>query len=127
MNWYFYWYYTIYNIYRKVSNDSQFAIFATGFFSIIILFWMYGILSMVLNFYNSIYLLYNNESIFVMIWIGVLLLNYLFLLKKRELLIRFNTYLNVRSSKKDVFFILLSILSIVWLIYGIIIARTNLL
>ena len=123
LNPYFYWYYVIYRIYERTSSDKHFSIFATGLFSIVISFWLLGILSFFLHIFGGFELIYGNAFKLPISIVTILVINYVVLLNKNNHSIRHSRYLERRNQIKDLIFVLLSIGSIPVLVYVIILAR----
>lgn len=123
MNWYSYWYFTIYSIYKRFSKDSYFDIFATSMFSFFIanfLFCLLIYLSISLNFIefmkkNGIALAFAYSSVFI--------LNYIYFLPKQKQLINYSRYKEVQTTTKSFIALLFSTLSVVLLIITLLHAR----
>ncbi len=112
MNWYFYWYFTIYSIYKRFSKDSYFDIFATSMFSFFIanlLFSVLVYLSISLNFVDFI----KKSSLTIVIpYLIVFVVNYMIFLPKQKQLNYYKRYMEVQNSTKNFVSVLLSVFSL---------------
>ena len=112
MNWYFYWYYTIYSIYKRFSSDEYFNIFATSMFSFFVASFVIGTLSYAFILLGEPKLLYNNNITIVIIGLCIFISNYILFLPKQRQLEQYEKYKAVQSTTKNIIAILFSILSI---------------
>ncbi len=113
MNWYFYWYYVIYSIYKRLSSDMYFNIFATSMFSFFVSSFVVGTLSYIFIFLGMPKFLYGSSIILVTIFLVIFILNYILFLPKQRQLEQYEKYKTVQSSLKNILAILFSILSVV--------------
>lgn len=111
MNWYFYWYYTIYSIYKNYSKDNYFDIFATGLFSFFVSSLIIGVLSYLFVFINIPNILFSKSVITIIIFILVFIINYIIFLPKKQQIKRFEKYKTIQKRVKDLFAIVLCIIS----------------
>lgn len=111
MNWYKYWYFTIYFIYDKFSKNAEDnKIYSVGMFTLII-YMLYGVLSCLINsVFDSRILKYISHPIFHIIFILVLyMINACLFENEMKVRKARSVYKeNIRQSK-NVFFILLTI------------------
>lgn len=126
MNWYFYWYFTIYSIYKRFSRDRYFDIFATSMFS----FFVTNLLSSLIFYlsfcFDSINNIVRSSSLTIIIpGISVFFINYYIFLPKRKQLRNYNKYIEEQNIAKTVVSILLSIFSVVLLFFIIIQLRNS--
>lgn len=120
MNWYFYWYFTIYSVYKRHSWDKHFDIFATGMFSVFVSCLLIGSIGFLLCFIDLQGLLLNNGINFIIPGIIILIINYLIFLPKVRQMYLYDLYKEKQSTLRDVFTIFISVFSIVIIIlYGI--------
>lgn len=123
MNWYFYWYYTIYSIYKRFSRDVHFDVFATSLFSFFvasILFSFIVYLSIIFDFVD-----FMKISSFTIIipCLCVFVVNYLVFLPKQRQLRNYDKFLEIQTNTKNFISILLSFFSVSALVFSIILAR----
>ena len=112
MNWYFYWYYTIYSLYKRFSYDIHFDVFATGLFSVLVSFLITGTLSFIFIIITNTNPLFTSIVPIFTIFGIVFIFNYsLFLPKTRQLLL-FKKYKEIQHILKDIFVIILSFISL---------------
>lgn len=119
MNFYIYWYFTVYRIYERYSNDKYFDVFATGFFSLFSSSIFYGILVIILHLLNASDFILNSAmglGGFVAIVLGI---NYIYFLPKKRQQRLYQKYKKVQSTQRDIFTIILSIVSIALLVFAI--------
>ncbi len=114
------WYYVIYSIYKRLSSDTYFNIFATSMFSFFVSCFVIGALSYVFIYLGVPKLLYGSAAIITSIFLIIFMLNYILFLPKKRQLENYERYKSVQSSVKNFFAILFSILSIVLLFMTII-------
>ena len=73
MNWYFYWYFAIYSIYKRFSWDKDFDLFATGLFSMLITLSLNCVIIIIALFFSYkdiiIYSKYFLLSFFIVLFI----------------------------------------------------------
>ena len=120
MNWYFYWYFTIYSIYKRLSWDKHFDVFATGMFSLFVNCLFIGSLGFVLYLFDNQGLLMDNFVRFATPIIMIFIVNYFIFLPKQRQLMLYDLYKEKQSTVRDVFTVFISIFSIVVIIlYGI--------
>jgi len=112
MNWYFYWYFTIYNIYKNLSRDKYFDIFATSMFSFFVASLIIGSSSYVFVFLNMSNLLFSTSVTTIAIFGIVFISNYILFLPKERQLKQFEEYKINQNGTKDLFAILFSVFSI---------------
>ncbi len=112
MNWYFYWYFTIYNIYKHLSWDKHFDIFATSMFSFFVASLIIGTSSYVFVFLNMSNLLFSTSITTIAIFGIVFISNYILFLPKERQLKQFEEYKSSQKGIKDLFAIIFSIFSI---------------
>jgi hypothetical protein len=113
MNWYFYWYYTIYNIYKRYSWDNHFDIFATSLFSFFVMCFIIGLssyISLLFNFKNIIFLNIQTMTMFVILTFSI---NYILFLPHKRQTRMYEVFLENYSQTQNIFFILLSLLSVI--------------
>lgn len=120
MNWYFYWYFTIYSIYKRLSWDKHFDIFATSMFSLFVNCLFVGSLGFVLYLFDNQGLLMDDFVRFATPIMIIFVVNYFIFLPKQRQLILYDLYKEKKSTVRDVFTVFISIFSIVVIIlYGI--------
>jgi len=119
MNWYFYWFYTIYNIYNRLSWDKHFDIFASGMFSIIISFWVIGILNVVFILLKLTDILLISKYTFPSIFVFIILLNGIYFLNKSRQIRQYNNYKEQQSTTRNLIAIIFSVLSVVIFLFTI--------
>jgi formate hydrogenlyase subunit 3/multisubunit Na+/H+ antiporter MnhD subunit len=120
MNWYFYWYFTIYSIYKRFSLDKHFDIFATSMFSLFVNCLFIGILGFVLYWCNMQGLLLDSAIRFITPIMIVFIINCILFLPKSRQLSWYSLYKEQQSAKRDVITIIICVFSIVVMIlYGI--------
>lgn len=112
MNWYFYWYFTIYNIYKHFSWDKHFDIFATSMFSFFVVSFIIGISNYVFVFLNMPNLLFSTSVITIAISGIVFISNYILFLPKERQLKLFDEYKIKQNGTKDLLSIIFSVFSI---------------
>ena len=118
MNIYTYWYFVFYIFYQKFCKDKHFDIFATGLFSVFVSFFIVGIYGVIIYLTNDDGVLLNARNC-VYIAISVLVSNYIFFSQGEKLRRQYHTFTENRSVIKDLFSLLLTILSIVVFIIGV--------
>lgn len=112
MNWYFYWYFTIYNVYKRFSWDKHFDIFATSMFSFFVSSFFIGLLSYIFFFLNMSNHMFSNSITTIVVFAIIFILNYILFLPKQRQLKQFEKYKTIQSKPKNLFAIVFSILSI---------------
>ena len=119
MNLYFYWYFTFYRFYERFSKDKYFDIFASGLFSLFSSCLFIGILGITqyilgipINFINTA----EKSGLFFGI---IIIINYLIFIPKQRQQRLYTKYKESQSTKKDIFSILLTILSILLVILAV--------
>ena len=126
MNFYVYWYFTIYVIYQRFSRDSQFDIFATGFFSLLASCLVIGGFAMMLFAFGG------QESSIVtpergaggFVFIGII--NYALFLPKQRQRRLYQKYKENQTTSRDIFTIFLSFVSIALFIFAVRLDKFNL-
>jgi hypothetical protein len=88
-------------------------------FSFIVGSFFIGSLSILLSFIGYPKLLHNNGIVYVSLWIGILIFNYILFLPKQRQLGKLKKYNEVRSTTKDIVSIFISVLSIIILVIAI--------
>ena len=119
MNFYFYWYFTVYRIYERFSSDRYFDIFATGFFSLFSSSLFIGIFGSTIFVFGKYHLFIITPEIGAFVAVIILIINYIIFLPKQRQLRLYQKYKEVQSTKRDVFTIILSIVSIALLVFAI--------
>ncbi len=120
MNWYYYWYFTVYIIYKRFSRDKHFDIFATSMFSLFASCLFIGIIGFVLSFFKIQGLLLDSSTRFVTPIMMIFIINYFIFLPKPRQLRLYDLYKEKQSTNRDVFTILISVFSLVIMIlFGI--------
>lgn len=122
MNWYFYWYFSIYSVYKRFSWDKQFDIFATSMFSFFVASLIYGILSLLLVLVEY-YEIFKSSTFLFSVFGVVFFINYMLFLPKQRQMEQYDKYKNNHSLTKNAMVLLLCILSIVILYISIYQAR----
>lgn len=112
MNWYFYWYFTIYNIYKHFSSDKYFDIFATSMFSFFVASLIIGTSSYVFVFLNMSNLLFSASITTIAIFGIVFTSNYILFLPQERQLKQFEKYKTSQNWTKDLVAIIFSIFSL---------------
>jgi hypothetical protein len=125
MNWYFYWYYTIYNIYKRYSWDNHFDIFATSMFSFFIANLVFSIIAYLSIFFDFIEFIKQSSLTVVIPCSSVFIINYFIFLPKQKQLNDYEKYKEVYSNTRSIISILLCIFSIAQLYIGIILFRNH--
>lgn len=123
MNWYFYWHYTIYNIFKKLSKRESYEMEATSLFSVFLFMLMIGILSLVFILLGKPKILFSNSFLFIMFIIVIFVINYIIFIPKKKQIKRYHIYKENQTKIKDCIFIIVSLLSIVIFIISIIQVR----
>ena len=113
MNWYYYWFYAIYSIYKRLSRDRHFDVFAIGMFSFFVSCLFIGILSSVFLLSGMPKLLYTSAYIIISLGLAIFIINYIIFLPERRQLRLYEEYKNQHSKIKDWLAIIISILSMV--------------
>lgn len=119
MNFYIYWFFTVYQIYERLSKDKYFDVFATGFFSLFSSSLFYGILVILLHLLNASGFVLNSAKGLGAFIVVVLAINYMFFLPKQRQRRLYQKYKETQSTKKDIITVVLSIISIVLLVSAI--------
>lgn len=119
MNFYVYWYFTVYRIYERYSSDKYFDVFATGFFSLFSSSLFFGILLIIFNLLSTSDFNINSAKNFTEFGVIVIIINLTYFLPKQRQLRLYQKYKEVQSTKRDIFTIILSIVSIVLLVFAI--------
>lgn len=112
MNWYFYWYFTIYSLYKRFSWDKHFDIFATSMFSFIVACFIVGTSSYICVFLKMPNLLFSASITTIVIFAFVFIANYMLFLPKQRQFKLFEEYMVVQNGTKNLFAIVLSIFSV---------------
>ncbi len=122
MNWYFYWYFTIYSVYKRFSWDKQFDIFATSLFSFFVAILFDGMLSLLFILYEY-YEIFKSSTFTIGLFFSIFIVNYIIFLPKQRQLENYDKYKKVHSSTKNAIVLLICILSVVILYISIYQAR----
>ena len=121
MNWYYYWFYAIYSIYKRLSWDRHFDVFAIGMFSVIISFWVINILNIVLLLLETPESFYgNNKYVLIIIGAPIFILNWVLFLPKAKQLKLYEDFKLEQNPIKNFFAVFFSLLSVVIFLYTII-------
>lgn len=113
MNLYFYWFYTIYDIYCNISRDKYFYMFTLGMFSLLLLcsvVWLVGGVSIMFDLPQY---LFSNKVILPAIFVGSYLFNYFLFVRKDKHLHQYSVYQNAHKKKKSIIIVAYSILSVI--------------
>jgi hypothetical protein len=118
MNFYYYWFFFVYNIYHKFSKDRDFYIFATGMFSAFIIALEIFCSDFISYCFNIPSILFSHGVVLpcstgVLIVIGNL---YLFAYKGKHINL-FSRYLEAQSTIKDILCFFLSLWSLAYLLF----------
>lgn len=125
MNWYYYWFFTIYHIYKRFSWNNDFVLFAVGMFTFIQGFLLTGVTDLVFVLLKYPSPLHNN--IFILLTIGGILFfinSFLFIPKQKQLEL-YRKYKEKRSTLKDTIIIVFCILSIVSFFIAVVQVKTT--
>jgi len=117
MNFYVYWYFTVYRIYERLSSDKYFDVFATAFFSLFPSFLFYSVFLIILNLLNASNCILNSAKGITGFGGIIIIINYLYFLPKQRQLQLYQKYKEVQSTKRDIFTIILSVVSIALLFF----------
>lgn len=113
MKAYYYWFYTIYNIYNSLSRDSHFYVFANGLFTFIVfctLFWVICGINLVIN---TSMILFENKVVMPALFIAMYVFNYFLFIRNNKHLTLFKSYIVKRTNRLDAFAIIFSVLMII--------------
>ncbi len=123
MNWYFYWYFTIYALYKRFSNDSGFDIFATSMFSFFVANLLFSLIICLTILLGLDEFAKRSHLIITLPVLSVFIVNYFIFLPKRKQLENYCQYRKIQTYAKNFIAILFSILSIVLFLLTIILGR----
>ena len=118
MNFYYYWYFTIFSIYKRFSRDKHFDVFATSMFSFFIaslLFGTFSLLTLVMKQYD----LFRNSYYSIIIFVTTFIINYMVFLPKKRQLALYNKYLSSQKLAKDILTIIFTTVSVLMLFVSI--------
>lgn len=116
MNWYFYWYFTIYSIYKRFSWDKDFDLFATGLFSLLITLLLNCVLTIIALLFSYRNLIINSKYFLISFFIVIFIVNGFIFLRKDWRNRNYNIYKVKRKAVKDILCISVSVLIIIGLI-----------
>ncbi len=120
MDWYVYWYFTMYSIYKRFSWDEYFDVFATGMFSVFVSCLLIGLMGFGLYLFNMQGLLMDSFIQFAIPIMLIFIINYFIFLPKKRQLTLYNLYKEKQSNRRDLFTIFISVFAIVIMVmYGI--------
>ena len=112
MDFYSYWYFTIYSIYQRFSKDKYFEIFAASMFSFLVSCLTIGLIGLFL-FALKIPGFLLNIKIYIMFPVLITFItNYIIYTPKRRLIRLYKQYKENQNTRKDILSIFLSIVSI---------------
>ena len=115
MNFYYYWFFFLYNIYSILSKDREFYIFAFGMFNGVFLglpvISLLILLSSILDKWG-VYSPFHNLFFWFLIPTIYLCINYFLFMHKGKHRRLFSKYLSVRSTPKDVLCFFLSLIAL---------------
>lgn len=83
MKLYTYWYFMVYDLYKRFSRDAHFDIFATAFFSLFVGFLIVGIVGITLYLFNIEGIVLNAKRA-VIVGVPALIGNFIFFNKKKR-------------------------------------------
>ncbi len=112
MNWYFYWFYTIFDIYKRFSSDKDFVLFAIGMFTFIQGFLITGLIDLLFIYLHLASPLHYNNYTLPIIGGGLFIINCAFFIPNGRQTKYYNAYKKTHSRLKDTIAILVSILSV---------------
>lgn len=112
MNWYLYWYFSIYSIYKRYSKDNYFYIFANGMVSLLMCFFLYGLSSYLFLLMKLPNYLFSNSKIAFIIVPIVFILNYILFVPKKRQTKFYENYLKKQKQSLDILVVFFSILVI---------------
>ncbi|GET34238.1 hypothetical protein PbJCM13498_31010 [Prolixibacter bellariivorans] len=112
MNMYYYTFYWIYSIYRRLSDDEYFYYFAVGIYSAIVTCGIIGIVGIIDFVLLHLNILFRNGIILPGIYVGTYLFNYfLFIVNDRHIK-QYSYYEKHRQNEKTLFAVVLIIVFI---------------
>jgi hypothetical protein len=120
MNLYIYWYFIVYDLYKRFSSDKHFDIFATGLFSLFVGCSVVGIVGVILYFININIVLDAKGAVFI--GMPVLITNYICFNRKESQLRLYEKFKESRSTKNDSLSLFMTLLSILLFVIA---ARLN--
>ena len=121
MNLYIYWYFLVYDLYKRYSRDKHFDIFATAFFSVFIGFVIVGVVGIVLSLLDIDEMILSAKGA-VIVGAPALIGNFIFFNKKSRQVRLYEKFKENRSNRKDYLSVLLAVISIVLFVVA---ARMN--
>ena len=123
MNWYYYWFYTIYSIYKKLSWDKHFDVFATGMFSFFVSCFVIGVLSIMTFLAGNPKLMFTSKYILPALFGIVFIINSMIFLPKTRQLKQYEKFIEKKNLIRTFMSITFSILSISLCIFVILLVR----
>lgn len=116
MNWYFYWYFTIYSIYKRFSWDKDFDLFATGLFSLLITLSLNCIIIIIALFFSYKEIIIYSKYFLISSFIVLFIVNGFVFLRKDWRDRNYAIYKEKRKVIKDIISVSVSVLIFIGLL-----------
>ena len=116
MNWYFYWYFTIYSIYKRFSWDKDFDLFATGLFSLLITLSLNCVIIIIALFFSHRDIIIYSKYFLLSFFIVLFIVNGFIFLRKDWRDRKYAIYKRKRKLIKDIISVSVSVLIFIGLI-----------
>jgi len=116
MNWYFYWYFTIYSIYKRFSWDKDFDLFATGLFSLLITLSLNCVIIIIALFFSYKDIIIYSKYFLISSFIVLFIVNGFVFLRKDWRDRNYAIYKEKRKVIKDIISVSVSVLIFIGLL-----------
>jgi len=125
MNFYFYWYYFVYSIYRRYSLDDSFALYTGGMFSFFIMSLIFSLSEIVSVIFDTKNICAINVIVTIGVFLCILVVNWIVFLPEKRNELLFERFKRNQTNFKDIMAIIISLLSVVALFLAIFSGRTR--
>ncbi len=116
MNFYIYWFFAIYHIYKRFSWDKDFGLFATGLFSLLITLSLNCLIIIIALFFSNGDIIKQSKYFLISFFILLFIVNGFIFLRKDWLNRNYSIYIEGRKMIKDIISISASVLIFLGLI-----------
>lgn len=116
MNFYIYWFFAIYHIYKRFSWDKDFGLFATGLFSLLITLSLNCLIIIIALFFSNGDIIMQSKYFLISFFILLFIVNGFIFLRKDWLNRNYSIYIEGRKMIKDIISISASVLIFLGLI-----------